>query len=212
MINKNTKFIDISWPITKSTTQYKNKKEIDIIPTKTFENDKVRENLITLGSHSGTHIDFPAHFTKEGKNLSQTTEPFLIGICQVLDLTNVNEKISKTDLEKFNIEENEIILLKTKNSLLEFDSPFNPNFIYLEKSGAEFLASKKPKAVGIDYLGIERNQPNHGTHLTLLKKDILIIEGLRLSKVKISKYLLICLPLLIPEIESSPARAILIKR
>jgi arylformamidase len=134
----------------------------------------------------------------------------LIGDCKVLDLTHVDEKIIASDLQKFDIQENDIILFKTKNSLFPDTGKFEPNFIYLDKTGAQYLASKKIKTVGIDYLGIERKQPEHETHITLFESNITIIEGLRLAEANPGVYFLICLPVKIEGVEAASSRAILL--
>jgi len=64
--------------------------------------------------------------------------------------------------------------------------------------------------VGIDYLGIERNQEAHDTHTLLLQEDIPIIEGLRLAHAEEAYYSFICLPLALQGLDGAPARAILI--
>ncbi len=108
------------------------------------------------------------------------------------------------------IPDNSIVLFKTKNSLLECDALFNPVFIFLAPDAAQLLVEKQVKAVGIDYLGIERGQPDHATHVTLLAKNIPIIEGLRLKDIKAGSYFLCCLPLAIQGLEAAPARAVLL--
>ncbi|MBU4269652.1 cyclase family protein [Candidatus Dependentiae bacterium] len=202
--------IDISWPITQSITEYKNKKYINIVQASDFKHDKVREKLITIHSHTGTHIDAPSHFLHHGKSLDQLDLSKFYGPCKVFDLSDIKEKITDKDLEKFNINENDIILLKTKNSVLHENINFTENFVYLDKSGAQYLANKKIKTFGFDYLGIERNQPEHNTHLFLLEAEIPIIEGLRLKDVIEDEYILCCFPILIKEADGAPARAILI--
>lgn len=205
--------LDISWPISEEMTAYKDKKAVTFIPTKNYAEHAARESIITLGAHSGTHIDAPSHFIERGKTVDQISLNQLQGACIALDFTAVAEKISRADLEKCNltaqIKAGDIVLLKTKNSSLSPTTQFDPHFVYLERSGAEFLAQKKVKAVGIDYLGIERNQPGHETHLTLFRNDIVIIEGLRLAHVKAGRYQCMCLPLAIQSLEGAPARAIL---
>lgn len=203
------KFIDISWPITIGLTEYKNRNTFKIEHFATYQTRGFEESTICMGSHTGTHIDAPRHFIKDGKTINQITLDQLNGPCQILDLTFVEEKITKQDLEKFKLEPDKIILLKTKNSFLEATAPFNPNFVYLETSGAEYLASLQIKAIGIDYLGIERNQPDHATHLAFLSKDIPIIEGLRLKEAVNNKYNLLCLPIKLENLEAAPARAVL---
>lgn len=84
--------------------------------------------------------------------------------------------------------------------------------------------------MGIDYLGIERDQPDHISHKvpelddasscvkakfmrsqTLLGSNIPIIEGLRLAHVEAEReYHFVCLPLAIRGLEAAPARAVLI--
>lgn len=203
------KFIDISWPITKGVTEYKDRNTFKVDHFATYQTKGFEESTICMGSHTGTHIDAPRHFIKDGKAIDKINLDQLNGPCQILDLTFVEEKITKQDLEKFKIEPNQIILLKTKNSFLEATAQFNPHFIYLEASGAEYLANLQIKAIGIDYLGIERNQPNHATHMAFLSKDIPIIEGLRLKEAVDNQYNLICLPIKLENLEAAPARAVL---
>lgn len=202
--------IDISWPIQKETTAYKDRKTIDIRASKTFEKDQVRESLITLSSHSGTHIDAPSHFLKDGISIDQVSLGSIIGPCTVIDLTEVTECITEEHLRTQTITPEDRILLKTRNSQLAHDALFDANFIYLDESGAQYLADHNVRCVGIDYLGIERNQPHHPTHTILLERDITIIEGLRLAPVQPGRYTLYCLPLALAGVDGSPARAILI--
>lgn len=203
--------IDISWPITTGMTSYKNNKPIAINAEKIFDQHHVRDSSITLNAHTGTHIDAPSHFLSEGACVDQIALTTLIGTCRILDLTHVAYKITAQDLFPYEIQAGEIILLKTKNSALSSDALFDPHFVYLEKTGAAWLADKKVKAVGIDYLGIEREQPDHETHCILFEHQVTIIEGLRLKEVVMKDtYVLLCLPLALQSTEASPARAILI--
>jgi len=203
------KIYDISWPISPATVEYKNKKTISFESLKEFETDQVRVSKICLGTHTGTHVDAPSHFLKDGKTIDKISLDRLIGRAHVLDLTEVVDKITANDLEKFEFAAGEIVLLKTANSEQSLHGPFKSDFIYLDATGAEFLKEKQVRAVGIDYLGIERNDPEHTTHTTLMHADIVIIEGLRLSHVQAGTYFCICLPLDIVGLEAAPARAIL---
>lgn len=201
--------IDISWPISQSMTEYKDRLTVQLKQLTSVDKDGVRETFIALHNHTGTHIDAPAHFIAGGKTLDQFPLETFIGPCKVLDLTHVPEKITDKDLEKHTIKTGDRILLKTRNSKRTLDEPFDYNFVYLAQSGARLLADLQVRVVGIDYLGIERNQPEHETHIKLLSNNIPIIEGLRLGQVNPGIYMLICLPLAIPDIDGVPARAIL---
>lgn len=207
------KVIDISWPLSEATTGYKDKKILKFEPTKNFEQDGARETTITISSHSGTHVDAPSHFLRDGKTIDQITLDRLVGTCMVLDMTEVQEKITRADLAEFDsqILEGDILLLKTMNSATQATEKFTPHFVYLEHSGAQYLKEKGIRAVGIDYLGIEHSQQGHLTHKECMHNDIVIIEGLRLDHVEPGEYFFCCLPLYAIGLDGAPARAVLIQ-
>ena len=204
--------IDISWPIAEKTTAYKNRSVIAIQETKQFEVDNVRETVITLGSHSGTHIDAPSHFLRDGATISDISLATVMGTCIVLDLTHCETSITREDLLSYDslISPGIIVLLRTRNSDLSPYDTFNSHFIALAECGALYCVEKEIKAIGIDYLGIENSQPGHPTHKSLLNANITVIEGLRLKHVESGNYFFIALPLLMVGLEAAPARAVLI--
>lgn len=203
------KVLDISWPIDPAMTAYKNKKTVLFDCTKTIDKDGARDSTITLSSHTGTHVDAPSHFLRDGKTIDEINPERLIGPCKVLHIEK--EAIEADDLKNYEINAGDIILLKTSNSAFSPQDAFDPSYCYLHESGARYLSEKKVKAVGIDYLSIERSHPEHPTHVTLFHHDIVIIEGLRLEHVQPGSYFFVCLPLFTFGLEAAPARAILIE-
>lgn len=216
------KLFDISWEISPEMTSYKNKKPIEVFENKNFADDRVRDSDLKLNMHTGTHLDAPAHFLEQGEYINNIDPELLLGECLVLDFSGITEKITRENLEeKVSIFErvqdkkNLRVLLKTKNSEQKNTDPFDFNFIYLEKSGAEFfrnyLKDKNFSAglVGIDSLGIERAQPAHETHRILFENKYIVLEGLRLKDIPEGFYELICAPLLLKNREAAPARVFL---
>lgn len=204
------KVLDISWPLTEKMTQYK---DIELFSAThiTTPTSGAMETHISICSHTGTHVDAPAHFVADGKTVDQIPLQKLFGACRVLDLTHVQEKIGVADLEKHVIQPDEIILLKTTNSFISPIDRFNYAFVYLGQDAAHYLAAKNIKALGFDYLGIERNQPDHTSHKALMIVEIPIIEGLRLAHVNSGPYFFCCMPLLLSGADAAPARAVLIE-
>lgn len=205
------KLIDISWPVNEATTEYKNNDTILFEPIKTFDSDAARDTRISLGAHVGTHVDAPSHFLQDGKTIDQISLSKLVGRARVINCMTVLDSISSDDLENHQIDEGDIILLRTANSAYGPTDPFEREFIFLNESGARYLVSKKVKAVGIDYLGIERGNSEHPTHTLLMHADIPIIEGLRLGHVQAGIYFFMCLPLNLIGVEAAPARAVLLE-
>ena len=186
------KMYDVTGTIYEGMTVYKDKPEKQP-KFKTVTNGYVTETRMEIDVHTGTHIDAPLHMVVDGQ-------------CKVFDLTNVEDGISKEDLEKFDIQKSDFVLFKTKNS---FEDTFNFDFIYLAQDGAEHLSEIGIRGVGIDTLGIERSQEGHPTHKTLFANEIIIIEGLRLKEVEQGDYFMVAAPLKLTGTDASPARVLL---
>jgi len=197
--------IDITMKIKEDMKVYKNKASKK--PAfKVVSESPVYETDVVLNLHTGTHVDFPKHMIKDGKNSNDYDINHFLGKCYVVDVTFLNRRILKKDITSINLDTYDFILFKTKNS---FSDTFNPEFVYLSEEAAALLASSNLKGVGIDALGIEREQEGHPTHQLLLSNDILIYEGLDLKDVEEGVYEFIGLPTKIEGVEASPVRAIL---
>jgi len=162
---------------------------------------------ISMGSHTGTHLDMPKHILQNGESLDFLNLDKVIGECVVLDFTNIDEKISLNDIK--NKELKPIVLIKTKNS---FDKEFNENFIYLTEEAINYFIAKGAQSLGVDSLTIDKfNSKDAPNHSLLLKKNIVIFENLDLSKVKEGEYFFIGLPLKIKNCDGAPSRVILLE-
>lgn len=202
--------IDISMPITHDMPVYKGKEEKrpNLKVQSDFTTGTAYESRIDMNMHTGTHLDRSKHMIPNGTLIESLDLSKVVTKCKVLDLTEIEDKITADDLKTKNIEEGDFVLLKTKNSYLDI---LEGDFIFLDKSGAQYLKSKKVKGAGTDGLGIERSQPDHETHKTLLEIDSVIIEGLRLKDVDEGEYFLFAAPIYIVGAEAAPLRAVLLK-
>ncbi len=202
------KVYDVSMPIYEGMPVYKNKPEKQP-KFETVTNGYVTETRVSMDVHTGTHIDSPLHMVVDGETMETLPIEQLVRTCRVLDLSNVEDGISKADLESVTFEEGDFLLFKTRNSNNE---GFNPEFIYVKEDAAEYLVNMKVKGVGIDALGVERSQPGHPTHKTLFEHGIIIIEGLRLKEVPEGTYLMVAAPIRLMGLDAAPARVVLIEQ
>lgn len=213
------KIIDISTEIGPEMAVYKDRDEKRPLfeTVRDFNQGSVYETRLQMDLHTGTHIDMPLHMIDGGPDSGFWHEGRIFSRCTVLDFSNLNiDAVTEQDLKSretvlkpcFDLyAKDRSILLKTRNSL---QKNFDFSFVYLHKSGAAYLADKEVAGVGIDALGIEREQPGHETHKTLLNSGIWILEGLRLAEVPEGDYILILMPLKIKGVEALPARAVLV--
>jgi arylformamidase len=166
---------------------------------------------ITMRSHYATHVDAPKHFLFNKQSVDKIPAGSFIGKYRVLEIKNP-KIIERRDIEKLKIAGGDRVLFKTRNSGFVTKKEFNPNYVSLGLDAAQYLAEKKIALVGIDYFGIEaKGSPGHLVHKTLLKNNIVIAEGLNLSKIKTGIYNGAILPLLVADGDGAPARAILWK-
>ncbi|WP_067620160.1 cyclase family protein [Alicyclobacillus acidiphilus] len=202
------KMYDISMLIHPDMQVYKNKdeKRPSFETTSDFQTGSAHETKIHMDAHTGTHIDAELHMVPNGRTIEAVGLEKLVRTCRVIDLTGVTGGITKADLEPHQPKAGEFLLFKTRNS---FEEEFNFEFVYLAADGANYLADIGIAGVGVDGLGVERAQPDHETHVALLTKDIVIIEGLRLKDVSPGEYFMVALPLKMTGIDAAPARVVL---
>lgn len=201
---------DISMMIERDMTVYKNRleKRPYLEHTRMIQSDGANESTLHLNTHTGTHMDAARHMLEDGGTIEEIDLNRCLAPCKVLDLTAVKECITAQALQKKEIVKGDFVLLKTMNSYHEY---FDFRFVFLERSGAEYLRDAGVIGVGIDCLGIERDQTDHGTHKTLLPAGIIILEGLRLRDVEEGSYILSALPLKIRDSDGAPVRAVLFR-
>lgn len=210
---------DISMTIKPDMAVYKNRdeKKPKFTVSRDFNDGSAYETRLDFDLHTGTHIDMPLHMIPEGESSESWALENIFTACLVLDFTTltgdcITAAALKAKEEEYPanallIKPGSSVLLKTSNSLSD---AFDSSFIFLEKSGAEYLADKEVAGIGIDALGIERDQPGHETHKILLNAGIWILEGLRLADVPGGYYTLAVAPLKIGGVEALPARALLL--
>lgn len=205
------KVFDLSIPIGEDMIVYPGDPLPVLKKVSTIEDGGYDVTEMTLGTHTGTHVDPPAHIVRGGVTVDQIPLEQLIGACQVMNLTHVKEKITADDLDSIGTSER-IILLKTSNSFRLLSGVFDEDFVYLDESAAEWLVSMNVKTVGIDYFSVEEfGSKTAPVHRILFRGGIAVVEGLSLREIEAGDYVFVCLPLLIKDSDGAPARAIIIE-
>lgn len=163
---------------------------------------------LTLGAHTGTHVDATLHFIDGAPGAEGIPLDALYGPAVVVDATSIDgDSIGQADLEALGIPEGaERVLLKTRNSELWNQDAFTRDFLRLDGSGARFVVSRGIRTIGIDYLSIGDRE----AHRELLGAGVVPVEGLDLRKIEPGDYTFVCLPLDVVGSDGAPARAILI--
>jgi arylformamidase len=203
---------DISTPVRSGGVVYPGNPEIDIKLQQAISRGAgANVSSLAFGSHTGTHVDAARHFFDNGQTVDQIPLDRLVGPAILLAFPDDLMSIGAADLEKHDIDAHTRVLLRTRNSRLLDRPEFVKDYTYLAPDGAQYLVDRGIELVGVDYYSIEQfHSGHHRTHLTLLERDVVIVEGLDLSEPERGEYQLVCLPLRLAGLDGAPARAILI--
>lgn len=183
----------------------------------TFLQDMRKGDGLTLskydmGAHSGTHLDAPMHFIKDGAPIDQVPLTTLVGPARVIQIADSVQAIDAAELNRHEWKGAERILFRTRSTSKHWmdSATFHRDFAYLTGDAAQVLADAGVKLVGVDYISAEQfAAPAPRAHRALLGKGIPIIEGLDLRSAPAADYDLIILPIKVAGHEGAPARAIL---
>lgn len=209
------KIIDISIPIRKGMTIWPKSINPSFKRVLSFKKgDSWTETEINMNLHTGTHIDSQLHRIKGGVSVDKLPLGAMVGLAFVAFFPKAKVITSK-ELDGLCMPKGiSRLLFKTSNSNF-YPKSFQKKFVALTPDGAQWLADRKIKLVGNDYLSVglfsKDDKAQAEVHRILLKKGIILLEGLNLSGVKPGFYQLICLPLRLSGAEASPVRAVLIK-
>lgn len=204
-------WIDISVPLRNAMVHWPSDPPVKIERVSDIAHgDTSNLSTISMGSHTGTHMDAPLHFIQQAKSISDMPLDTTIGRARVIEIHDT-ESIKPEELEQHRIRRGERILFKTLNSTRGWKTDhFIEDFVFISKEAAHFLTERGVKVVGVDYLSVGGFKRDGAyIHQTLLGGGIWIIEGLDLSGVNPGKYNLICLPLKLDQGDGAPARALL---
>ncbi|TMB66266.1 MAG: cyclase family protein [Chloroflexi bacterium] len=172
--------------------------------------DSANVSALSLGSHTGTHVDAPHHFLDGRSTVEAMPVDALVGPADVVELTEQRHIIA-SDLEKLGMPTGMTrVLLKTPNSRFWDDDDFHADFVGLTGDAARWLVERRFVLVGIDYLSIEQfRSRTHEVHKTLLEAGVIIVEGLDLRRIPAGAYTLLCAPLKVVGADGAPARVFL---
>lgn len=165
----------------------------------------------TLTTHTGTHIDAPAHCLPGGKTLDQFPASHFLGPARVLDCRQIRDTITAAHLAPLGdpLEADFLLLLTGWDRFWRTERYFT-GFPVLSSQAVTWLASHPIKGIGIDAPSLDgpeaKDLPNHRQ---LLSHAIVIIENLtRLDAIPGRRCQLQCHPLLITAADAAPARVI----
>ncbi|CAB1060069.1 Metal-dependent hydrolase [Olavius sp. associated proteobacterium Delta 1] len=196
----------------------------------THEKDYCHVDVLTLGSHTGTHIDAPFHFLEGGKKIDEIPVRKFVGNGVLVDVSGKSDRelIEPDDVEPYRTKINtgDFVIFKTGRDKFFGTSKYylHP---YMSAECARLLLNMGVILVGIDAMNIDptyqkvtdleapvkdlpdENEYGYPVHDILLGNDILIVENLsNLDEISQIKGIYSFLPLKLKGSDGSPIRAV----
>jgi arylformamidase len=204
-------WIDVSVPLRTGMVHWPDNPPVRIeFESSIQRGDVANVSTLSLGAHTGTHMDAPLHFIPDGAGIDQVPFDAVIGPARVIEIPDP-VSIRATELVRHHMRAGERVLFKTLNSRLWAQGDhFVEDFVFIDEDAARYLADTHVRTVGVDYLSVGGyHADGAAVHRILLEAGIWIIEGLDLSLVAPGAYELVCLPLKISGRDGAPSRAVL---
>lgn len=177
----------------------------------TVDETGVTDSTWTWDPHCGTHIDAPSHHFPDGLTAERLSLAHMNGPATVVDCGDA-PAIGPELLERLIGDEVPArVLFRTRNRAFWPESQsFRTDYTALTFEGATWLAERGVLLVGNDYLSIQRFDEPPETHRVLLRRQVILLEGVDLRRVAPGQYELLCLPLPVVGGEGTPVRALLV--
>lgn len=208
--------IDLTLTISKSIPSFPGSPTPQFISWSNLKEDGYNLELLFLSSHTGTHLDAPFHFIKNGIKIDQISLGRLMGKAILIKIKkSKNSPITKSDIIQFEKkngsipDKSSVFFFTDWQKNLKKDNYFTEN-PGLALSAATYLGQKKTNLVGIDSPSIDLGQnESFCVHHVLSKNNILIVENLaNLNKIKSKEFNFTILPLKLKDATGSPVRAV----
>ena len=208
------KWLEVTWPIEPEMVTWPGQPQTERRRTSSIDEGKSSNvSTLTMSVHSGTHMDAPLHFYKDGADITAAPFEAMFGPVRVAEI--VGEVISSAQIKTYEARAGELkpgerVFFKTGNSRRNWlTEPFDEGYVAVAAEAASYLVERQIAVVGVDYLSVAPFADTYHTHRTLLGADVWVIEGLDLRNVTEGHFEMVAMPLKIVGSDASPLRVLL---
>ena len=203
--------LDLSHPITEGMPVYPGTLPPTIRQANTVENDGYADKLVSMYTHTGTHIDAPAHMLSGAPTLDQLGAGHFVGMACVVDVSGL------ATIEKEFLESNaglvvdcDFVLFHTAWDRFWGQQEYFEGFPVLSLKASEWLSQRGLKGIGFDTISADpAGAADFPNHMVLFHAGMISIENLTgLGDLVGKRFLFSCLPLKLLEADGCPVRAV----
>lgn len=206
------KIIDLTHTIAENMPVYPGTEGPKLEMANTYEKDGFKETLLTMYSHTGTHMDAPAHIFPDKKTLDEMEVEHFVGKALVIDCKDLGEgeRIPLDLIDKAKADKAQFLLFNLGWDKRWGEERYFGDYPYPSQELIQYIIETEKKGVGLDVIGID---PIADENLTIHRKlfknnEIVVIENLKnLEKVGKDLFLFFALPMKFHGADGAPVRA-----
>ena len=205
--------IDLSHTIEPGMPVYPGDEPPELTTLFRVESSGFYERRLVLGSHTGTHMDAPAHMIAGGATLDHLPADKFTGPGLVLDVRGfAGQTVPLEFVQEQDLSGAEFVLLRSDWDARWGDESYFHDYPTLSPQAAAFLAGQGLKGIGVDVIGVDpTHPPAMDVHLALLNQGMIIVENLcGLGRIPNRGFNFCALPLKLKDADGSPLRAVAI--
>lgn len=205
--------IDLTHPLAEGMPCYPGTEPPAISEAFTVAEHGYAELRLSMLTHTGTHVDAPAHMLQAGQTLDDYPADRFVGRATVIDVTQVKGGVvERADLEphRDTIAGLDYLLLHTGWSARWGQASYYDGYPVLGEEAARWLAGRGLSGVGVDAVSVDAaGSTSFAVHRALLERGLVIVENLTgLADLCGRTFLFCCLPLKITGADGAPVRAV----
>ena len=208
------KVIDLTQTIEERMPVYPGTEGPRLEPASTYERDGFRETLLTLYSHTGTHMDAPAHLFPDRTTLDGFPASQFLGKGLVVDCREFQpgEEISMSKIQAVRdlADQAEFLLFLTGWGRFWGKEEYFGEYPVISREICEYVLQSGKKGVGFDTIGIDPVADSGLTrHRLLFAQEVVVIENLKnLELVGSELFWFAALPMKYQDADGAPVRAV----
>lgn len=218
--------LDLTLTVSKTLPTFPGSPRPQFIEWSALDEDGYNLELFLASTHSGTHLDAPYHFARDGLRVDQIKPERLVGRAVLIRTAAPRQRrrraITRDDIREFEesgdgraIRPGTPVVFHTgwQEGHLGSKDYFlaNPG---IDRSAARYLASKRVGLVGTDSPSIDvGGDTGFPAHRVLAEAGVVIVENLaNLGKIRSDEFDFVILPLKLRGASGSPVRALALSR
>jgi arylformamidase len=201
--------VDLSVTLNNKTVTYPTDPKVSLERVAHIDDCGYNVSSLSMGTHSGTHVDLPLHCMRNGLDAASAPLEFFCGDAVMVEVPYESGKpVEMNAIDVTGIKEGDILIIRTGWEEHSGKASFFQDYPGLSIHTARLLKELRVKAVGTDLPSVDGPGSKGEIHNAILSNNIMIVEALvNLKMLSGRRFFFSAAPLKIEQGDGSAVRA-----